>query len=290
MLNNILDLSQRALSATLHLSAWTGQRIDNTATRTVQTKHSTASDSGKFAKALLPKDALAAINTAHSRARQSFHYLTLPWLDDATRIFPASNLLSFREEMRKRREACGEAYDEFVRKYPEYLASGPARLGDLYHAREFPDADSVRNLFSFSLTIAPVASGDFRITNVTPEQEAELTAEYTNAAREQMGAAQRELWTRLGDVLRHFADTMATKDKIFHGSTVEKVVELAKRAPSLSLVPDSDLQRVCDDVLRRVSLAHADTYRADEWARQEAANVARDALRQVENKLAGAFV
>src|SRR5512135_2726884 len=290
MLANILDLSQRTLCATLHLSAWTGQRVDRKATRTVQATHHTSDDSGKFAKSLLPKDALQEIATAHSRARATFNSLALPWLDEGTRIFPSSNLFAFRETMSKRIADCVAAYDTFARRYPQYLASAPARLGELFNAADYPSPDRVRSMFDASLIVSPVASGDFRITNISEDDERELAAQYEQAAREQLGNAQRELWERLADVLRKFAETMETKDKIFHGSTVDKVVELAKRAPQLSLMPDAALDKVCADVLARINTAHADVYRADDWARASAGRAARAALADVESKLAGAFV
>ncbi len=79
----------------LRISGWSARKLDRKVTDETNHAHGAASDAGRYNKALLAKDALAAVVTAANAAR-TFHYArTLPWLDDGARILPAAAYADF---------------------------------------------------------------------------------------------------------------------------------------------------------------------------------------------------
>jgi hypothetical protein len=285
----LTDLSQRALLANLHLSAWTGQRMDSKATATVVQTHKTAKDAGRFAKSLLPKDALVGVINAHAKARMVFKTLTLPWLDSSCRIFPSQRLYDVREAMRKVLGEVDKAHAEFVAKYPTYLAAAPQHQGGLYNPSNYPTPDAVAAMFSHSFTITPVPSGDFRIGSLSDAERAELESEFAEAAKQQVGEAQKELWERLKEVLEKFVETLGDPNRTFQASTISKVVDLAKIAPSMALVADADLDDVCAKLTATINPQHADLYRTDALARKASVTAAQKALDEITNRMKGVF-
>ena len=51
---------------------------------------------GRYAKHLIPRELLAAVNTANTALREHHNLNTLAWGDDGTRILPAANYLAYQ--------------------------------------------------------------------------------------------------------------------------------------------------------------------------------------------------
>jgi hypothetical protein len=116
-----------------------------------------------------------------------------------------------------------------------------------------------------------------------------LETEFATAAKQQVGEAQRELWTRLREVLEKFVETLGDPDKTFQASTISKVIDLAKIAPSMALVADADLDTVCAKLTSTINPNHADLYRTDALARKASVSAAQKALDEITNKMKGVF-
>lgn len=285
------SLSERAMTVSLHLSAWRAQRVDKRTTTEVLQERSAKVDAGRFEKFLVPPSALDTVSKAHSKARQRHYGFTLPWGDEAVRILAATAFFDYTQAMNEERASCEQAHQAFLARYPELVAEAPARLGPrLYAASDFPDVAEIREKFAFNLVVLPVPDkDDFRVS-IGADAEARIRQSIERTVAERYSGAQRDLWTRLLDTVKHFAMTMADKDKVFRNSTVHKLAELAELAPKLSLAPDPQLEAVCAEVLALANSFAPDDLRANQLVRAEATRKARTTLKSIEAALEGAFV
>lgn len=284
-----MQLQERAMTVSLHLSAWLGQRVCDRTTREVLSERHVDADGGKFTKFLVPKTELDPVTKAQTAARAVFRHLTLPWGEDGVRIINSAVFLEFRNQMLARVRDCDHQADLFVERYPSLLLAAPARLNGLYDSRDFPSAADIRNRFAVRLAISPVpASGDFRV-NLGAEIEAEIRENIESTVTERLGAAQRDLWERVFTTLRHFAATMRDTDQHFKNSTVTKLRDLARLAPNLSLTPDPTLKRLCEEISGLLDGISPDDLRDNQRVRAEAAHTAATTLAQVERAMQGAF-
>jgi len=284
------SLSETAMTVGLHLSMWNGRRLDRETTQEILTEREAERDAGRFEKNLVPPTELQPVTKAHGRARAAHYALTLPWGDEAVRILPAAMFFPYTERMNEERSNCERAHREFCERYPRLLDAAPVRLGRrLFQEADFPKPSAIADRFGFRLVILPVPeSGDFRV-RLGQEAEAEIRASIEETVLERYAEAQRDLWERLLDTIRHFARTMATEDKIFKNSTVTKLTDLAKIAPKLSLKPDPKVDEICAEIVRLTTRVDPDDLRNDPKARKTAAKDARATLAKIEAAMAGAF-
>jgi hypothetical protein len=282
-------LSERAMTVSLHLSAWRGQRIDRDLTREVLAERQAASDAGRFEKYLVPPKALEPVNKAHTQARQRHYRLTLPWGDENVRILASAAFFEYNNAMSEERSNCERTYDDFCASYPRYLAEAPARLVKLFDPKDFPSPTEIASKFGFSIQILPVPDkADFRVT-LGGEIEDEIRENIERTVTDRLALAQQDLWARVLDTVKHFAQTMREDDKVFRDTTVTKLADLARLAPKLSLSADPRLEEICADVLAIADGLDPDDLRKNKRIRSEAADQAQAALAKIESAMAGAF-
>lgn len=284
-------LSSRAMLVSLRLSAWLGQRVDKSATREVLSNNNANADAGKFAKKLLPDNALKGITAAHSAARQRHYTLTLPWNDNGERILSSDMFFAYTKLMADSKDEIETALRKFYDEYPEYVRHAPKRLGNMYRAEEFPTLDELKRKYDFSLSILPLPSkDDFRVSLGTATEDAIKRSIETEVTR-RYAEAQRDVWSRLQKALEHFAAKMSDHDAIFRNSTVTNVIEIVELAPRLLVVPDPELTAACERIKDSLNGAAVDPdiLRNDTTARQSAADAALAELDRIAASMAGAF-
>lgn len=283
------NITERAMTVHLRLSAWLGQKVDHKVTAEVIEERKTEKDSGRWDKYLVPKSALEAVQKAHTAARQRHYTLTLPWGDGGARILSATAFTDYSMAMQEERSKCELAYEAFLLQYPGLVANAPTRLGVMYNQKDFPSLDEMRLKFGFKLQTLPVPDqDDFRV-DLSAEAADAIRQSITDTVTEQAAEAQRELWQRLFDTVKHFAQTMGTEKKLFRNTTVTKLRDLARIAPKLSLKPDPQLEAICAEVLDLVSDTSPEELRENEDLRFARARQAREAVKQIEDAMAGVY-
>lgn len=289
-------LSERAMIVQLHLHMWDGQVTDRQVTAEVLQERKAAADAGRFIKYLVPEAALEPIERVHNAARAMHKRLTLPWDDDSSRILAASAFFEYSSKMQEERVHCEQAYRTFLAAYPRYKQEGLQRMGALYDAGAFPDERAIKSKFGMELITMPVPTrDDFRVDLGTEMQE-RIKDDIERTVTERFATAQRELWERLLSTVQTFARSLREKDETkgkrrapIHDSTVEKLGDLARLAPKLSLKPDPVLEKICSEIADLTSGLTATDLRKSPVLRRASAVKAREALERIEQSMAGAF-
>lgn len=278
---------ENMLAASLHVSAWSGVKLDTATTSEVLKAKRAEGDAGKFSKLLVPRRHLAALESAHFAARRDFRRLTLPY-DYGMGLVSGDMFEEFREVMVKHRETFDEEARKFVEDvYPGVLEAAQLRLVGLYDASDFPTQQELRGKFRMQLNLFPVPrSAELKLASVSDATEALLRVEYEEMLTEKLAQAQRDVWLRVLEPAAKFAETMASPDAKFRESTVENLREVARLAPRMSLAPDAELQTTCARLLQALSGVSAEQLRKQKDARQEVAVEVKAVSEEISRKLA----
>lgn len=276
-------LRDEAMIVRLSISQWTARKFDKAVSQKVATDYAVDAEVGRYNKVLIAKEAIQIITQAVSAVR-TFHYEnTLPWDDGGGRILPSKNFLTYSKEMRKFKQRFDDAVVEFVGNYDEYRDEARKRLSGMFREADYPGRREIVRKFGFSTDIEPVPSAeDFRVTlqskdatRIGKQLEARVNARVVEATK--------DLFIRLSDVVKKFAEKLADKDAIFRDSLVENIVELVNLLPKLNVANDPELGKICKEVQKKVCAFEPDTLRESEEVRSKAAKDAQAIL----NKMSG---
>lgn len=277
------------MTTSLHFRAWEGQKVCKRTTREVLQERHVDADGGTFTKHLVPKIELDPIRKAIAAARTRFRSLSLAWGEDGLRIISSANFFTFQAAMTEERDPFDREANAFADRYPALVAYAPTRMNGLYDPNDFPATNVIRSLFSMRLEISPIpAKEDFRVA-LGAEAEEVIRNEIEQTVSERLGEAQRELWERLFDTLKHFTSTMVDSEAKFKNTTVEKLRDLARLAPKLSLVPDPKLDDLCRGIDSLLGGLHADDLRTNLSVRKDTAQMAAQKLAEIERAMRGAL-
>lgn len=280
------EFSKRAMLCGLHISQFTGRKRDKEITREVNDAHNAARDAGNFHKRLLPKAALAKINSAVGAAREEHEKRTLPWADDGLRILTAKGYFDYGRAMSPIKAEFDSAVRDFIAGYDSYVAEARHELNGMFKDSDYPSAAELPSRFSFRWKILPAPdAGDFRVEIGDAEAEA-IRADIEARNKEATQDAMRDAWRRVAERVGLMADKLAAykpaqrkgdkAEGIFRDSLVENVRELVSLLPALNVTNDPRLDDIAARMARELctvdaeGLRESDSIRAGVAAKAEA--------------------
>ena len=136
-------LASRAMLSAVTIRQWTARKLDKQITAEVADRHGAGADAGRYNKALIARDALAAIVTAANAARTEHYARTFPWLDDGARVLPAAGYLAYSETMRGLRSDFELAVELFLASYPSFVDDARQRLNGMFNESDYPSASEI---------------------------------------------------------------------------------------------------------------------------------------------------
>ena len=102
-------LGERAMLVNLSISIWSARKYDVRISDKVAAEHGADRSMGRYAKHLIPRELLTAVNAANTALREHHNLNTLAWGDDGTRILPAANYLGYQAQQQTLEDAFGRA-------------------------------------------------------------------------------------------------------------------------------------------------------------------------------------
>jgi hypothetical protein len=288
-------LSSRAMLAGLSIRQWTARRLDKRVTEEVRQAHGASLDAGRYNKALVAKDSLAAIVSAANAARTAHYDRTLPWLDDGARILPAAGYIAYTEQLRTVRGDFESAVEAFVSNYPVFVDDAKSRLNGLFNADDYPHASDIRNRFAFAVRILPMPDArDFRV-QLADGQADQIRQEVETATREALDHAMRDAWQRIAETVGRMVDRLNAyrpaiggnkAEGIFRDSLVDNVRELVALLPSFNLTADQALDSITRRMESELCQHGADDLRESDALRADTAKAAESIMADVAAYLA----
>jgi hypothetical protein len=277
------DITSRAMLCQLSVSQWSARKLDKKVSAEVVAQHSATRDAGRFNKSLLAKTTLANIASVVSQARQDHVRMSLPWLQDGTRILPVDAFESYSRTMQDHRIAFEECVNDFCRDYPSYVEMARIDLGSMFDDSDYPSVRRIRAKFSWEIAILPMPkAADFRV-DLDAKTVALIQSEMDDQIDKAINVAVSDVSERLFTVVRAMADKLSGFDPskgkqggVFRDSLVENVREMVSILPSLNLTGNQILADLIEKAKDQLTLNDANDLRENETLRNETAKAAND--------------
>ncbi len=269
------SITDRAMLCSVTVSIWTGRRHDRDASTAVTKAHGATEGAGRFHKRLMPADAATfdAVRRVGQALRREFYRLTLPWLDDGTRVLPTRVFQDFGLRMEAQRDKFKNAVAAFVADYDSLRERARSELGTLFDLDDYPD--NVEAKFGTAIRYFPMpSSSDFRIT-LTDAQMQAVQASTEAATTEAIATAMRDVWQRLHAATSTIADRLGNQDRVIRNSIVTNLREVLDVLPALNLTDDPVLAQLVADAKQKLAPHDPDRLRADPSLRRDVATEAQ---------------
>jgi len=288
-----MDISERALLVNTVVRVWTGQIRDRAITREICSLKGAQDNAVRANKSLLGEH-IHGVQTAERAVRHAANELTLPWMDDGTRILKGSAFMAFTEAMAGPIRLFDDAVDAFIATYPDIKYEARRRLGEAYAESDYPAAGRLKERFGVKLSYLPVPNTkDFRV-NLSNDEVAAVRHNAEEALRGTVNDAVRSLLDRLQGPVAHMATRLrlfrrTSGGKVqhpFRDSLIENVRAIVRLAPALNLMDDPRIAELCADIERHLAVHDPDDLRSSDTLRENVADEADAILKRMQ----GAFV
>lgn len=282
-----MKLQDRAMLASLNISAWAGRKKDKRVTEETCTRESAQRGAVNVTKNLLVgvDSHLKAIAQFDAAARVRHAELTLPWSDRGARILTTAGFEKYASIMRGFKADREPLVRELLNVYPQAKAAARSNLGNLYRDDDYPSIADLERRFAFSFSIMPLPSGeDFR-ASLSDGDVSAIRAEIEETVKQAEAEAMRDVWRRLHEVISHMATTLPAYSngdvKRFNDSLVSNVVELCDLLPALNLSGDVRLDSIAAEAKAKLARHDAHMLRVSEGARTAVAGEASALLEKM---------
>ena len=271
-----MKLSDRALLVQLNISTWSANKLDKEISAETSAIKGAISNSVRTHKSLLPMcDMLTDIKSKASLIRQRFYDNTLPWGVKGIQILPTANYLTFMTEFRKERSEYEHLVNRFVPEYPQLVLDAQRFLGTAYKPADYPEAHEIADKFKMDMQVMPVPNNDFRV-NIADEELERIHDEVSARVKQAAQGAMQDVWQRLYDKVKHFAEKMDDPKAIFRDSTVDHLVDLCELLPRLNVMDDPNLEAMRQEVEAKLAGYNPDVLRTSPDTRQSVADEANE--------------
>jgi len=284
-------LGERAMLVALSVSTWSARKHDVRISDKVAAEHGADRSMGRYAKHLIPRELLAAVNAANTALRDHHNLNTLAWGDDGTRILPAANYLGYQEHQQKLEDAFGRAVRDFVSSYPDYVETARKALNGLFDPKDYPAPARINEKFGVRRSFMPVAQpDDFRV-RLGDAHVAQIRAEIEARNAELVENANRDLWQRVQEVTSRLVERLSafqvdpiTGNRVhpFRDSLIENVRSLLDIMPRLNITGDAGIERVRQELAEKVARHEPEALREDPYLRAEVVDAASGILARME--------
>jgi hypothetical protein len=271
-----MSLATKCMIVNLQVGFWAGYRLDKEASRKVTKDANAQSDAARVNKHLVPKESLKDVVAASGAVRTHFYDKTLPWKDNGDRLLTRAMYMDFIQEHGELLGAFEQSVEQFLSTaYPRARDQAEFRMGDLFNPDDYPSVSDLRRRFYINLDIDPVSeAGDFRVS-LDAEHADEVRTQMERSMQERIGRAMSDIYTRLSDVVGHFAKKMGSDD-IFRDTTVTNIAELVDLIPGLNVLDDPNLTALGEEIRFKLTGVDPKDLRKDKEVRSQAAKDAQE--------------
>lgn len=255
------SIQEEALLVRLRLSQWSARRYDRKVSQEVDKKYNTV-HAGNYNKILIALEPLKVIYTQSNLAKVYFYDNTLEW-DAPYRLLPRKHFMEFCGKMRTYKNKWEQAVVEFVRNYPNLIEDAKLQLNGLFQAKDYPLQSEIEDKFNFKASFEQIADvNDFRV-KLTEQQVEEIKTETINNTEDRVNNALKEPWIRLHEALTHISDRLQDKKAKRHHDYASSIKDLTNIIPKLNIFDDPELNKISDEVRRKIGTVDIKTLRTD---------------------------
>jgi len=283
-----IDYSSKAMLVKLTRRTWGTSKKDPLVAKQVLAQHGAADDAGVFTKRIVAKECLKDINTCLNEAYKVHNAMTLPWDDDGKRILSAKNFFEYKRTMNEIESRLNVAVREFAVVYPSWIEEARLRLNGLFNPADYPAVEDITSIFALEIVPEPVPSGDSLHIAIADEYLDAQRAEIERRVKEKFDAAHEELYGRLKEVITHLRDAII-EGKGFKAVSVDKVIEMCRSIPGLSIPEDTALFKAAETIADELGKYHPHDMRDNKRVAEKVKSVLAEQVAEMERGLGAYF-
>jgi hypothetical protein len=228
----------------LNISIWTGRKYDKQVSAEIDVQKHTLARGGNYNKRLFADEpTFDAIGKFGGNARTYHYHATMPWSDSGVRLLTTPMYFDYSKVISGMESEFYTLVGAFEQDYPNMVARAGAKLGNLFNQTDYPDVDSIRDKFRFSVRYSPVPDvGDWRV-DINSEAQQLLKESYSSAYKTNLEQAYSDVWQRTHEALKNMSTKLSGNDKqIFRDTLVSNVTEMVDLLDKFNVTGDKKMR------------------------------------------------
>lgn len=203
---------------------------------------------------------------------------TAPWDDSGFRIITAKKYGEYKA-------ACDDLIARFdaqvetiAQNRDDMVADAKKHLGGLYNPNDYPDAESLRKLFSAQIVTEVIPDREDIRLDISEEQTQRIIEEATEREQDKIQKVTKHVFDVVTQELEHMRDALARhgekeegaeRAKSFRDTLVPRMQKLAGLLPALNIQGDPKLEKLAQEIASKLCTKSCEELREDETSREE---------------------
>lgn len=250
---HVTSLASSCVLVSIESHVWNATVQDKQISDEVTTAKKASSDSGRFVKNLLAKNAehKAVLNyrqTIYNWAQRC----TYDWAG-SQRLLPVANLAAFHKGYREHEKKFQELVDDFLNHYPSIVSNMAFVQGDMFDRSEYPDVSELRSRFSVDLIQSEVPTGDFRCA-ISQDLLDDMAVHYNRQAKRMVEDILGKQTSQLVEIMQSISycceiettidanGEVKVRRRKLYDSTLDRARELCETFRTFNLTADPKLE------------------------------------------------
>lgn len=242
---SVPSISSSAMLVELNISTWTGRKLDKQVSAEIDVSKGTTTRAGNYNKKLFADEpAFDAISKFAGNARTFHYHATMPWSDSGLRLLTTAMYFEYHKMISQMEMDFSGLVDEFLNDYNNMVLRAQHKLGTMFNVHDYPDADSLRDKFRFSVKFSPVPDvGDWRV-DINNDAQQVLKESYASAYTANLESAYQDVWTRTHEALLNMSNKLTGNQKqIFRDTLVTNVKEMVDLLDKFNITGDATMRQ-----------------------------------------------
>ena len=279
---SIPSISSSAMLVELNISTWTGRKLDKQVSAEIDTQKQTTTRAGNYNKKLFADEpTFDAISKFAGNARTFHYHATMPWSDSGLRLLTTAMYFDYQKMISQMEMDFSGLVDEFLNNYQDMVLRAQHKLGTMFNVHDYPDPDSLRDKFRFSVKFSPVPDvGDWRV-DIGNDAQQVLKESYANAYTANLETAYKDVWTRTHEALVNMSAKLSGNQKqIFRDTLVTNVKEMIDLLDKFNITGDVKMKQAKVKIENALLGVTPDALREDDYLRLDTKAKVDDLLKE----------
>ena len=279
---SVPSISSSAMLVELNISTWTGRKLDKIVSAEIDARKQTTTRAGNYNKKLFADEpTFDAISKFAGNARTFHYHATMPWSDSGLRLLTTAMYFDYQKTISQMEMDFSGLVDEFINDYQNMVLRAEHKLGDMFDVLDYPDPDSLRDKFRFSVKFSPVPDvGDWRV-DIGNDARETLQMSYQQAYTANLEQAYKDVWDRTHEALANMSTKLAGNNKqIFRDTLVTNVKEMIDLLDKFNITGDAKMRQAKVKIQSALSGVTPDALREDDEFRLDTKQKVDDLLKE----------
>lgn len=279
---SVPSISSSAMLVELNISTWTGRKLDKIVSAEIDARKQTTTRAGNYNKKLFADEpTFDAISKFAGNARTFHYHATMPWSDSGLRLLTTAMYFDYHKTISQMEMDFSGLIDEFLNDYQNMVLRAQHKLGDMFDLQDYPDPDSLRDKFRFSVKFSPVPDvGDWRV-DIGNDARETLQLSYQQAYTANLEQAYKDVWDRTHEALANMSTKLAGNNKqIFRDTLVTNVKEMIDLLDKFNITGDAKMRQAKVKIQSALSGVTPDALREDDEFRLDTKQKVDDLLKE----------